>query len=206
MSVAITRWWWIRHAPVDHPVGRIYGAADVPALTADEPAFRALAKRLPENAVWVTTHLTRTRQTAEALRAAGAEVGVPLVEDAFGEQSFGAWEGQTYDAIHRDVGTHRFWLAPARHRPPEGESFVDLIARVVPAIERLTEQYRGRDIVAVAHGGTIRAALSHALNVEPEAALRISTANLSLSRLDHIHEPDGRHAWRVAWLNLQPGP
>ena len=33
-----------------------------------------------------------------------------------------------------------------------------------------------------------------------------STANLSLTRLDHIHEPDGRHAWRVAWLNLQPGP
>jgi alpha-ribazole phosphatase len=201
----VTRWWWIRHAPAINPSGRIYGATDVPADTTDEVAMRALARQLPLGAQWVTSHLRRAKETAEALRRAGADApSRPVVEKHLGEQSFGAWHGRTYAEIEREVGAHRFWLAPAHHRPPEGESFVDLVERVVPVIERLTAGHRGRDIVCVAHGGTIRAAVGHALALEPEAALRISTANLGLTRLDHVYEGSGPGAWRVAWLNLQP--
>ncbi|MSP82857.1 MAG: histidine phosphatase family protein [Alphaproteobacteria bacterium] len=200
----VTRWWWIRHAPVINPSGRIYGATDVPADTTDEMSFRVLARLLPQGAQWVTSHLRRAKETAAALRRAGADVPAkPLIDPHLGEQSFGAWHGRTYAEIEREVGIHRFWLAPARHRPPEGESFVDLVERVVPAIERLTAGNRGRDIVCVAHGGTIRAAVGHALLVDPESALRISTANLGLTRLDHIGEGGGPGAWRVAWINQQ---
>ncbi len=65
----------------------------------------------------------------------------------------------------------------------------------------------GRDVVAVCHGGTIRAALARALELDPERALAIATENCALTRLDHIAGPPGSHApgtegvWRVALVN-----
>ena len=71
-------------------------------------------------------------------------------------------------------------------------------------IKRLTETHRGRDIVAVAHGGTIRAALGLALNLHPEQAVRFETANVSLTLIEHLEAADPEHAWRVAWVNHVP--
>jgi len=84
------------------------------------------------------------------------------------EQHFGDWQGLTYVEIAEKHGdNHLFWLAPPEQRPPGGESFVDLRDRTVKSIDRLTEEHRGRDIVATAHGGTIRAALAHASTSTP---------------------------------------
>ncbi|MEX2647635.1 MAG: histidine phosphatase family protein [Alphaproteobacteria bacterium] len=204
MSLTVTRWWWVRHAPVINPDGTIYGSTDPIADVSDTASFDGLARKLPPGAVWVTSHLTRARQTAEGIRAAGLDTGTPRVEPDLGEQNFGAWHGLSYEEVDRAMGGHRFWLAPARHRPPEGESFVELIERAVPVILRLTAEHVGRDIVCVAHGGTIRAAVAHALGLDPEIALRISTVNLGITRLDHLGEDGRADAWRVGWINLAP--
>ncbi len=82
--------------------------------------------------------------------------------------------------------------------------------RVAPAIARLGRAHAGRDIVAVSHGGPIRAALALALGLEPERALAIAVDNCALTRLDHIAGPAGSHApgsegvWRVVLVNLAP--
>ena len=88
--------------------------------------------------------------------------------------------------------------------PPEGESFVDVIERASGAIARRTAQHAGSDIVAVAHGGTIRAALALALGLDPEHALAFSIDNLSITRIDHVDGPARGGAWRVAAVNLLP--
>ncbi|MCC7274360.1 MAG: histidine phosphatase family protein [Alphaproteobacteria bacterium] len=198
-----TRWWWVRHAPVRVNDGRIYGQVDHPCDCSDERLFSALAGELPRDAVWVTSTLLRTIQTADALRAAGAAGEEPLREPAFVEQSFGDWQGIRYADLPalRGASVHRFWLAPAHEAPPGGESFVDLIERVSHGIDRLTEAHRGRDIVAVTHGGTIRAAIAHALQLPPETALAFSVDNVSLTRLDHVDGPGLGHGWRVAVVN-----
>lgn len=210
-----TRWWWIRHAPVINHGGRIYGQDDPDCDCSDEATFRRLARMLPENAVWVTSHLSRTRRTAESILAhlARTPSPPPIVEPALAEQHFGDWQGMTNEelAARRDGAWHRFWLAPAAEAPPGGESFVDMIARVTLAIERLSAEHAGRDIVAVTHGGTIRAALAHALALDPERALAVMIDNCALTRLDHIagspgsHAPDAEGAWRVRLVNLSPG-
>jgi broad specificity phosphatase PhoE len=83
-----------------------------------------------------------------------------------------------------------------------------VIDRVEAAVARLTARHRGRDIVAVGHGGSIRAALALALGLEPERALAFVIDNCSLTRLDHIHDDsDAATAggvWRVAAVNLKP--
>ncbi|KAA1057986.1 histidine phosphatase family protein [Azospirillum argentinense] len=195
-----TRWWLIRHAPVPNPGNMIYGRSDPAADTGDSDALAALAARLPPQAVWVTSHLRRTRQTAAALRLPGSDMA--LVERALAEQDFGRWEGLSHDAVaelHPEE-TRRFWSDPAAEAPPEGESFAAVMERVAGAIGRLTDLYAGRDIVAVIHGGSIRAALALALDLTPQAALRLAVAPLSLSRIDHYaNEGDG--FWSVAAMN-----
>ncbi len=211
MSV-ITRWWWLRHAPVINHGGRVYGHNDADCDTLDPTPFTVLATVLPSDPVWVVTPLRRTAQTLAAVLAArGAEsqTAIPLVEPALMEQNFGAWQGLTHDEIHSQRGgeAHRFWISPARERAQGGESFVDVMARVEQAVTRLSRDHGGRDIVAVAHGGTIRAALALALDLDPEAALRFSVFNLSLTRIDHIAPKDGGPAaWRVESVNGQAEP
>jgi broad specificity phosphatase PhoE len=207
MSI-VTRWWWIRHAPVPDG-GRIYGQSDLDCDCTDTEIFRILARELPRDAVWATSNLVRTKQTAAAILAAdsaGRFAGVePLSVPHFAEQHLGEWQGQERKAFYeaRRVGTHALWFAPADERPPGGESFVDLVERVVPAIERLNSDHAGRDIVAVTHGGTIRAAVGHALGLQPQAALGFSTDNCSLTRLDHL-TAGGAGLWRVLAVNHRP--
>jgi broad specificity phosphatase PhoE len=206
-TTEITRWWWVRHAPVIGHEGRVYGASDVPADVTDGDGFRALAARLPADAVWVTSHLSRARDTAQAIAAAGLESGEATIESDLAEQNFGAWQGRTYAELEADlrvVENHKFWIAPARHRPPGGESFIDVFHRVRAVIDRLTAEHGGRDIIAVAHGGSIRAALAHALGLDPDRALGFSTENLSTTRIDHLSGSGLGGNWRVAFVNLRP--
>jgi broad specificity phosphatase PhoE len=208
-----TRWWWVRHAPVPNPERRCYGQQDMDADCSDLSCFRALAIRLPVDAVWIATPLRRTQLTANAIHAAREPAGEAprlMLERELVEQHFGNWQGLTYAEIgafghgNADGSGHRFWLAPAHTAAPGGESFVEVMERVAAAVSRITREHAGRNIVAVAHGGSIRAAVALALGLEPEAALALSIDNLSLTRLDHIDGPGNGHGWRVGSVNLPP--
>ena len=200
-----TRWWWIRHAPVTVDGGCVYGQRDLPADVSDTGTMAALAGCLPGQAVWVTSNLKRTHQTAAAIAEAGARVIEPAIEPDLAEQHFGQWQGRNRAEIFQLHGDrHGLWLAPAEVTPPGGESFVALTRRVSRAIERLTQENEGADIIAVAHGGTIRAALGLALDTSAERALAFSTDNLSLTRIDHLRGPRIGAAWRVLGVNLSP--
>jgi len=211
MSTIVTRWWWIRHAPVINPGGRIYGQGDVPADCSNRPAFAALAQLLPRDAVWLTTPLRRTRETFDAVmaeRAPDARPGEPVAEPAFLEQHLGQWQGLTHDEVAAQLpeGGQRFWVAPASARPPGGESFGEVYQRVAEGVERLGRQHAGADVVVFAHGGPIRAAVGLALGLEPEPALRVFIANLSVTRLDQIVVPETPAQWRVSAVNAPPVP
>jgi alpha-ribazole phosphatase len=201
-----TRWWWIRHAPVTVNQGRLYGQTDHPCdVSAEHSAV--WAKVLPKDAVWVHTPLRRTRETAEAIGAAGYALPPMQVVPGLIEQHFGSWQGRTYEEMKASAESayHRFWLTPAASVPPGGESFEHLMHRVARAIDELNVEHAGRDIVAVTHGGTIRAAVAHALRLDPEAALRVDVFNTHLTRLEHFAATD-RHppAWRAIVINQPP--
>ncbi|MGY2047638.1 histidine phosphatase family protein [Methylobacterium sp. JK268] len=209
-SFVRTRWWWVRHAPVRGDGGRIYGGSDIPCDCGDAHVFAGLAPVLPAGAVWVSSHLGRTRQTAEALwqaRDFSVDGTSPTLTalPALAEQNLGDWQGQDRARFftERQPLAGSYWFAPADERPPNGESFTQMCGRVHAAIAEVTEEHRGRDIVAVAHGGTIRAALALALGLPPQGGLAFAVENCSLTRLDHYASPDGA-GWRVGTVNAQP--
>lgn len=109
----------------------------------------------------------------------------PNITPPLWEQDFGAWEEP--GATIPDLGP----LPPealAAARPPGGESFLDMAARVQPVLEGA----RGTTAV-IAHAGTVRAAL--ALAIGP-AALSFAVAPLSLTIL--ARTPAG---WAVEAVN-----
>jgi len=180
-TATTTRFWWVRHAPVAHE-GRIYGQKDMPCDCTDTAVFTGLARQLPRDAVWVTSHLRRTHETARAIVRAGLPgpdpipgPDVPAIPD-LAEQSFGEWQGLTYEELRHSRG----------------------------AIHRVLDANRGHDIIAVAHGGTIRSALGLALDLEPEACLAFTMENCSITRIDHIDGPGLGHGWRVVTVNRPP--
>jgi broad specificity phosphatase PhoE len=209
VQAGLTRWWWIRHAPVPDG-GKIYGQSDLDCDCRDAAIFTTLASELPQGALWVTSNLARTRQTAAAILAApsnGRHAGVePITIPDLAEQHLGAWQGMERKPFYaaRKVGTHTLWFGPADERPPGGESFVDLVQRARPVIERLNVEHRGRDIVAVTHGGTIRVALAVALGLEPQTALSFQIENCSLTRLDYLDPEGASGLWRVTCVNHRP--
>lgn len=202
---AVVRWHLVRHAPVANPAGAIYGASDLPADLSDREALAGLARRLPDGARLVTTPLARSRDTATALAGAGWKPGEPAVEPRLAEQDFGRWEGLTHAALDAagDAAYRAFWQAPGTASPPGGESFAEVIRRVAAALDLLGSQIGAGDIVAVVHGGSIRAALALALGLAPEAALGFEIAPLSLTRLDRIAGHAGAApSWRIGGVNL----
>jgi hypothetical protein len=70
MSEIATRLWWIRHAPVSYS-GRINGHLDLSCDCSEAASFAGLVEQLPRGAVWVTSNLRRTHETAAAVVRAG---------------------------------------------------------------------------------------------------------------------------------------
>ncbi|GAB0119640.1 histidine phosphatase family protein [Acidisoma sp. 7E03] len=198
-----TRFWLIRHALVDAEARlRLYGDQDVPVCAAtmrtQAAAYAELGQRLPQPARWFVTPLSRTRLTAEAIFAGGYPAQPLAVEAGMIEQSFGALQGTENAELSARLALpkHDFWPTSHAERPEGGESFEDVIGRVGAIIERLARGHAGEDLVIVCHGGTIRAAMAHALGIGAEPALRFTVGNISLTRLERRGD-----AWRVLAAN-----
>lgn len=207
-SASVTRWWWVRHAPIAPPNdGRINGQLDVDVVVDEKAAFAGLARALPQNALWLTSALSRTAKTARAVFDAGYGEKPLHGDAALNEQDFGDWTGRAWTDIDADGAAQDFWQDPGNTRTPGGESFADQVARTAEVMMRLSAENPDGDIVAVAHAGTIRAALAVALDVDPNVAMAFKVDTLSLTRLDHIagHKAGWRGgAWAVQSVNGRP--
>ena len=201
-----TRFFLIRHALVT-PTARsiLYGSMDVAlceqALVEEAALYRWLAARLPVGAHWVTSPLSRTKATAAAIFAAGYPTR-PIVEEAgLQEQHLGEWQGIRHEELVARLThpAHPFWPHAGEEQPPGGEAFAAVIDRVGPVLERYALLYPGQDVVMVAHGGSIRAAIAHAMRLTPHQALLFSIRNLGLTRL----VKQGAD-WQVAAVNEEP--
>jgi broad specificity phosphatase PhoE len=198
------RFWLIRHALV-HPdaLNFLYGTNDVAVcdvtMAAEAHRYAALAARLPRPAKFVATPLSRTQLTARAIFAAGYPPQELQIEQDLVEQNFGHWQG-TPIGVFADRAAdarHPFWPIAAAEIPPGGESFSDMIDRVGAVMDRLCD---GDDVdtIIISHGGAIRAAIAHALELTPHQALCLAVENISLTRLEH----NGAD-WRLVSLNEQ---
>jgi alpha-ribazole phosphatase len=127
---------------------------------------------------------------------------------AFNEQHLGDWQGVDRNDFRkmRGLTAKTFWLTQGEEKAPNGESYPDLVGRVAPLISELTKTHRGRNIISVSHGGTIRSAIAHALSSPLEMSHAFTIENVSITVLDHLHDPaqPAADVWRVSHVNAMP--
>ncbi|MFB9150991.1 histidine phosphatase family protein [Roseovarius ramblicola] len=190
----MSRLFWVRHGPT-HATGMV-GWSDLPADLSDTARIARLAAHLPGGALVISSDLARARATADAI--AGPRPRLPDDPD-LREIHFGTWEMQAFDTIADQDRLRAFWDAPGDVRPPGGESWHEISARAGRAVARLRAAHAGRDIVVVAHMGTILTQVQAATGIAAFEAFGHRIDPLSVTDL---HWRDG--GWRLGSVNHRP--
>ncbi|WP_299848245.1 histidine phosphatase family protein [uncultured Roseovarius sp.] len=190
----MSRFFWVRHGPT-HAKAMV-GWSDIPADLRDTAKIARLSAHLPENALVVSSDLVRATATADAI-ATGRD-RLPHDPD-LREIHFGTWEMQGFDHIEDQDHVRAFWDQPGDVRPPQGESWHEVVARVDRGVTRLMAAHPGRDIIAVAHFGAILTQVQQALQVGAYEAFSHKIDNLSVTDLHW----DGAR-WHAGTINHIP--
>lgn len=152
-----------RHGETDwNRDGRFQGHADPPLNELGRAQAAELAERLAADGITAlyASDLRRARETASIV-ADRLDLEVSL-HPGLREIDVGEFQGLTRDEI--DI---RWPAAQARFEELgygwlDGETLDDLSARVVGAVLEIAARHPGEHVLAVGHGGTIRAALAYA--------------------------------------------
>ncbi len=143
---------------------------DTPLSELGQRQANALGDRLRDIQIdrLITSPLTRTRQTADAIAKWHAEVSVE-VEPKIIETNHGDWEGNAIGAI-RDRWTREYALwqsAPSQAAFPGGETFAQTRMRTMDWWNELLPAVYGTTVV-VTHDNIIRSLLVDLLAMDPD--------------------------------------
>ncbi|WP_067692887.1 histidine phosphatase family protein [Nocardia jejuensis] len=148
----------------------------------------------------VSSDLKRAHDTALAV-ADHASMSV-VTDPRLRETDLGQWEGLTHIEVDAmSPGARKAWRLDPTFTPPGGESKLQVGARALPVVQELfaaREDWPGRTIVLVAHGGLI-AALTAALLELPESNWPIlgGLANTSWVQLTSHGPSSDQPGWRL---------
>jgi len=152
-----------RHGETDwNREGRFQGWADPPLNATGRAQAVDLSVQLmaEELAAVYSSPLRRAYETAEVVAASrGLE---PVTVDALREVDVGSWSGLSRAEIEqRFPEQYARWLDYGRGWE-DGETYEQMVDRVVEALQELAEGRDGERILAVTHGGPMRAASAFA--------------------------------------------
>jgi probable phosphoglycerate mutase len=185
-------------------VKRYIGQTDLPLSPRGRAQAEAWGRHLrpiPLAAI-VSSDLTRARESA-AIIAGRREI--PLeVAPGLREISLGRWEKMAFSALREQAPGEFFKRGAAidTHRPPGGESFLDLQRRAVAAFHRIVTDTLGDtdgQLLIVAHAGVNRVILCHLLEMPLANLFRLGQDSACLNTIHR--RKDG---YRILGVNQAP--
>ncbi len=183
--------------------GKIFlgGRSDVPLAPEGVRRIATLRDHLAEVPVdrMLSSPLRRARETA-ALLGEGRHIPVEI-DPALREIDLGEWDGLPFATVRaRDPEAFaERGKRLADFRPPGGESFRDLAARVGPHLTHLLATSQGH-LLLVAHAGVFHAMICTLLGLPLERLFLLTQSYGGVHLLDDL-----RGEWRVKRLNWSPG-
>ena len=193
----MTRLFLVRHGPTHAKV--MVGWSDLPADLSDTAAISRLSAHLPATARIISSDLIRATATADAIQT--SQIRLPH-DPNLREINFGTWELRSHADIEAEDPDkiRAYWDAPGDVRPPGGESWHQVCARIDKAIDHLMGTHQGHDLIIVAHFGVILTQLQRALQLDTDATFAHRIDNLSVTELTR-HAPD---TWSPGLINHLP--
>ena len=191
---------FVRHGETEWNVTLQYqGHAGVPLNERGFEQARISAERLRrlEATALYASDVVRAWQTAETIGQLLKLTPKPMPD--LREIDVGQWEGLTPEELYRRFPEHmrEYERDPARTVRIGGESYAQLQARALLALQAI-EAAHGPDetVIAVSHGGTIRALLCHIIGLDLINFGKMWLDNGSFTELRR-----GRSGWRLTRLN-----
>ena len=104
------------------------------------------------------------KRAIETARIVGKRLGVPMeVVPGLEEMDFGRWEGLSWPSVrvlYKEA--YEEWIEQRRYvRCPEGESYQDVLDRLLPVLRVLSEKHKDSKALIINHSANIRTLLSY---------------------------------------------
>ena len=161
----------LRHCTTEYSLKKIYcGKTDIPLSEEGRVEAERLGASLKDSGIDIvfTSPLLRARETAETVAA-----GLPIVcDERLAERDFGDFE-QT-SVAREDGKKYRFSFAL---RYPNGESYLDVAARIGSFLGELQEKYADKTPLLVSHGSACRVLRAYLLPMTDEEFYAYSQPN-----------------------------
>ena len=146
----------------------------------------SVAKRLSEIskiAAIYASPLERARETAAPIGAAFKQK--VLIHKGLLECDFGDWTGAQLSALMKKQEWTTVQRAPSTFRFPNGESFTEMQARMVGALDAIRANHRGQVVICVSHADPIKSAVAHAMGTHLDLFQRIVISTCSVSAISY---------------------
>jgi probable phosphomutase (TIGR03848 family) len=145
-----------------------------------DAAAQRIAKLKRVSAIYASP-LERARETALPIaRARGLAL---RIERGLLELDVGGWTGARLDRLSKRPEWSTVQRYPSGFRFPDGESFVEMQARMTATLAQLVDRHRGEVVVAVSHADPIKAALAQALGMHLDLFQRLAIAPGSITTI-----------------------
>jgi alpha-ribazole phosphatase len=185
-----TTLWLVRHTLPEGGEGRCYGRYDLPLSAEGVQHAKALAHQFEGQSIThvYSSGLSRAAETARIL-AEPHGLAVSVV-DSLAELHFGDLEGLTNAEIEeRYPQVFRSWMErPLETHFPNGESFAQMRARVLPAMNSLLSRHENECIIVVAHAGVIRTVLGNVLGLPDDHIFRLAQRYGAINRIHYFDD------------------
>ncbi|HEX5689296.1 MAG TPA: histidine phosphatase family protein [Roseiflexaceae bacterium] len=182
----------VRHGESEwNRIGRYQGQHDAPLSDLGLRQAEALALRLCDEPfdIIFTSSLQRAAKTAEAIARYHRDTPFEHT-DALLEINHGDWQGLMADEVIERYGPGlREWREhPTRAQMPNGESFTNILKRVLDFKERLCAEYSDRNVLVSTHDVVVKILVADALGMNMDRINRIWVTNASISVIEYGNE------------------
>lgn len=173
------------------------GSTNVELSAIGKESMQQMVNTQAPNISWqqlISSPLKRCRQFAESL---GEQYSIPLsIEDDFRELHYGDWEGIDSQFLWK-TQKQQFELLytnPIEFNPPNAEPMLTFQQRVIRAWGQTLKQFRGKHLLLVQHGGTIRMLLAHLLSMPLTSMAKVHVPYACLIRFNIYHHDEKDNA------------
>ena len=149
----------------------------------------------------ISSPLLRCRLFAEHLHE---RHDIPLsIENDFREMNFGDWEGQEFQIIwaKEKDRVESIYSSPHTFQPPNGEAMAEFSKRVTSTADKVFEKHKGKHLLLIQHGGTIRVLLTHLLTMPMSSMTRFNIPYACFSRVQ-IHHTEKTDQINLVFHNI----
>ncbi len=179
----------IRHGESEwNRLGRYQGQADAPLSPRGLAQADALAERLrhePFDCIY-TSPLARARLTGAAVARHHPEV--PFIDEpALMEIHHGDWQGLSLEDVQQrfPAGLAEWRDHPTRAQMPNGESFSNILKRVLDCKEALQRRHHDAIVLLSTHDVVVKILVADALGMDMDRINRIWVTNASISVIEY---------------------